>query len=191
MYQVQRLQSHPSIVLWGGNNEGEMILAIYTRTLPPEEQEAVRNDYRKLYIHTVMAAVTEIDPSGSRPFVASSPSNGIESVQENYTAKNPEDPLFGMSIYDIEKKTICLNLGDVHYYNYNTDTWDGDIYPITRFLSETGVQSMPSLETWQQATNVSEDFNFTSAFVEYRDHHGNGQQEMMFVSDFHINSFFL
>jgi hypothetical protein len=46
---------------------------------------------------------------------------------------------------------------------------------------------MPSLETWQQATNVSEDFNFTSTFVEYRDHHGYGQIEMMFVSDFNLN----
>jgi beta-mannosidase len=83
-----------------------MILAIYTRTLPPEEQEAVRNDYRKLYIHTVMATVNEIDPSGSRPFVSSSPSNGIESVRENYTAKNPEDPLFGMSLFNIKKEYI-------------------------------------------------------------------------------------
>ncbi len=95
MYQVQRLQSHPSIVLWAGNNENEAILADYTRSLPPAEQEALRNDYRKLYIDTVMAAVIEIDPSGSRPFVPSSPSNGIESARENYTAKNPQDQLFG------------------------------------------------------------------------------------------------
>ncbi len=40
---------------------------------------------------------------------------------------------------------------------------------------------MPSLETWKQVTNSSEDFNFQSAFVEYRNHHANGQQEMMFV----------
>ncbi len=45
---------------------------------------------------------------------------------------------------------------------------------------------MPSLETWKQATNVSEDLNFTSTFVEYRDHHGYGQIEMMFVSDFNL-----
>jgi hypothetical protein len=44
-----------------------------------------------------MSAVIEIDPHGSRPFVSSSPSNGIESVKENYTAKNP---LFGI-IYQI------------------------------------------------------------------------------------------
>ncbi len=61
------------------------------------------------------------------------------------------------------------------------DTWNGDNYPISRFLSETGVESMPSLETWQQATNFSEDFNFTSTFVVNRDHHEYGQIQMMFV----------
>jgi beta-mannosidase len=29
LYQVQRLQSHPSIVIWSGNNENEMILAAF------------------------------------------------------------------------------------------------------------------------------------------------------------------
>jgi hypothetical protein len=48
---------------------------------------------------------------------------------------------------------------------------------------------MPSLETWQQATNMSEDFNFTSTFVENRDHHGYGQIEMMSVSDFNLKFF--
>jgi beta-mannosidase len=96
LYQVQRLQSHASIVLWAGNNENEIDLVYYTSIVLPEERERLRNDYRKLYIHTVMAAVTEIDPNGSRPFVSSSPSNGIESARENYTAKDPQDPLFGM-----------------------------------------------------------------------------------------------
>ncbi len=98
LYQVQRLQSHPSIVIWAGNNENEAVLAGYTHSLPPEEQEALRNDYRKLYVYTVMAAINELDPNGSRPFVPSSPSNGIESVQENYTSQHPADRLFGMSI---------------------------------------------------------------------------------------------
>jgi beta-mannosidase len=98
LYQVQRLQSHPSIVIWAGNNENEGILESFARSLPPAEQEALKNDYRKLYIYTVMAAVIEIDPNGSRPFVPSSPSNGIESVQENYTSQHPSDRLFGMSI---------------------------------------------------------------------------------------------
>ncbi len=64
------------------------------------------------------------------------------------------------------------------------DTWNGDNYPITRFLSETGVESMPSLETWQEATNASEDLNFDSKLVINRDHHPHGQDQMMFVSEF-------
>ena len=78
-------------------------------------------------------------------------------------------------------KITCINLGDVHYYSFFSDAWDGNTYPIARFISETGVQSMPSLETWQEITNSSEDFNFESAFAAYRNHHTNGQQEMMFV----------
>ena len=58
--------------------------------------EPVKNAYRQLYIGTVMSALDEIDRNGSRPFVGSSPSNGIESVQENYTAVNPNDPLYGI-----------------------------------------------------------------------------------------------
>jgi hypothetical protein len=50
-----------------------------------------------------MAAVNEIDPNGSRSFVSSSPSNGIETVRENYVAKNPNDPLYGMYKNDINK----------------------------------------------------------------------------------------
>ncbi len=53
------------------------------------------------------------------------------------------------------------------------DGWNEGKYPITRFLSETGVESMPSLQTWQQVTNVSEDFNFNSTFLRNRDRHGN------------------
>jgi len=61
------------------------------------------------------------------------------------------------------------------------DTWNGDNYPITRFLSETGLESMPSLQTWQQVTNSSGDLNFTGLFVENREHERHGQEKMMFV----------
>lgn len=103
VYQVQRLQSHPSIVLWAGNNENEGFLNGYTHNVPPEEAERMRDDYRKLYIYTVMALVNQLDPHGSRPFVPSSPSNGIESALENYTAKNPGDSLYGLFFFLINK----------------------------------------------------------------------------------------
>lgn len=87
-----------------------MFLAGIEKILTPEDQETAKNDYRKLYIDTVLAAVTELDPYGSRPFVASSPSNGLESIRENYTAKNPLDPLFGMYalMNDINEKNLIF-----------------------------------------------------------------------------------
>ena len=55
----------------------------------------VKDDYRKLYVNTVMNAVQEVDKGTNRPFVTSSPTNGLESINENYIAKNPQDPLYG------------------------------------------------------------------------------------------------
>ena len=98
IYQVQRLQSHPSIVLWAGNNENEAHLASFVQKLSPSDAARFEEDYRILYINTIKATVDIIDPHVSRPFVPSSPSNGVESAQENYTAKNPNDPLYGRKI---------------------------------------------------------------------------------------------
>lgn len=43
-----------------------------------------------------MKAVKQIDTGSNRPFVTSSPSNGIETVTENYVAADPQDPLYGI-----------------------------------------------------------------------------------------------
>jgi beta-mannosidase len=79
------------------------------------------------------------------------------------------------------KTNKILNIGDVHFYNFHMDTWNPDNFPITRFLSETGVESMPSVQTWQQITNLTEDLNYTSTLVEHREHQANGQKNIMFV----------
>ena len=57
-----------------------------------------KDDYRKLYVDTVMNAVKEVDKGNNRPFVTSSPSNGLETITENYIAQNPQDPLYGIVI---------------------------------------------------------------------------------------------
>ena len=98
LYQVKRLQSHPSVVLWSGNNENEAAIAQNWYRLPSEKIPSAKDDYRKLYVDTVMRAVKEVDKGNNRPFVTSSPSNGVESVREDYIATNPQDPLYGESI---------------------------------------------------------------------------------------------
>ncbi len=95
IYQVKRLQSHPSIVLWSGNNENEQAIAQNWYHIPEEAIPKAKDDYRKLYVDTVMKAVQEVDKGNNRPFVTSSPSNGLETISENYTAKNPQDTVYG------------------------------------------------------------------------------------------------
>jgi hypothetical protein len=45
-----------------------------------------------------MNAVKEVDKGNNRPFVTSSPSNGLETITENYIAKDPQNPLYGIFI---------------------------------------------------------------------------------------------
>jgi beta-mannosidase len=95
VYQVKRLQSHASIVLWSGNNENEGAIAQNWYGIPPDKMAKMKDDYRKLYVSTVMRAVKEVDQGNNRPFVTSSPSNGLESVKENYIASDPNDSRYG------------------------------------------------------------------------------------------------
>lgn len=95
IYQVKRLQSHPSIVLWSGNNENEAAIAQNWWGVTADKIPKIKDDYRKLYVSVVMSAVQEVDRGNNRPFVTSSPSNGLETVAENYVANNPQDPLYG------------------------------------------------------------------------------------------------
>jgi len=95
IYQVNRLQYHPSIVLWSGNNENEAAVAQNWYGIPADQMARIKDEYRRLYVSTVMVAVQEADRGKNRPFVTSSPSNGVETVAENYIAANPQDPLYG------------------------------------------------------------------------------------------------
>ena len=79
-----------------------------------------------------------------------------------------------------------MSIGDVHYYGYGTDSWNPRTYPISRFLSETGIQALPSLDTWLQVTQNVSDLQFRSAFVTHREHSVGRLVEAQYV--FHIVS---
>ncbi len=81
----------------------------------------------------------------------------------------------------ILRERILFCLGDVHFYGYGDDSWNFTTYPITRFLSETGIQSLPSLETWRETTSNLSDLTFNSSFILHREHSGNQMTAMLFV----------
>lgn len=95
-YQVIRLQYHPSIAIWAGNNENEGALrdnwynTAYNFTL-------YKKDYVKLYVDIIKETFIKYD--NSREFIVSSPTNGIESDEEGYVAKNPGSSFYGDGIF--------------------------------------------------------------------------------------------
>ncbi|XP_037517052.1 beta-mannosidase-like [Rhipicephalus sanguineus] len=128
--QVRRLGHHASLVLWCGNSENELGLAYnWWKLLTTEHRE----DYVKLYVETLQKVVYEEDMS--RPFVGSTPSNGLLSELSGGIHDNPNDVLYG----------------DVHYFDYYSPPWSLDSVPTPRFCSSFGLVSFPSMETLSTA----------------------------------------
>ncbi|XP_060805160.1 beta-mannosidase [Amyelois transitella] len=164
---VIRLQHHPSVALWAGNNENEVALrGNWYNTI--SQFDRYKEDYIKLYVDTIRPIVTNLD---NKEYAVSSPSNGIKSEQEGYIAQNPYDPHFG----------------DTHYYNYLADNWDMNIYPQTRFASEYGFQSLPSIATMRTATTNPEDFKIDSEYSKHRQHSPNGYSYIEEQMKEHLN----
>lgn len=65
----------------------------------------------------------------------------------------------------------------VHFYDYNSDSFSPNTYPIPRFASEYGLQSLPSEDSFLMDTHDPKDLIIDSDFMKYRQHHpsGNGQ----------------
>ena len=77
-FQMRRINWHPSVVIWGGNNEVEPAMGSWfkeARQNPP----LYTADYVELFLNTVQRAVAEVDPEFL--FVDSSPSNGLLTTQ--------------------------------------------------------------------------------------------------------------
>uniref|UniRef100_A0A3Q3XH45 Beta-mannosidase n=1 Tax=Mola mola TaxID=94237 RepID=A0A3Q3XH45_MOLML len=166
--QVQRLKSHPSVIIWSGNNENEAALATNWFDIPALQTPTYLKDYVTLYVDNIRAIVQKEDQS--RPFLVSSPTNGAESEQEGWVAANPYDPRYG----------------DTHFYSYVPDCWDWRAFPRTRFASEYGFQSWPSFSTLQPVS-IKEDWSYDSRFTSHRQHHQDGNQQMLQQAALHFN----
>lgn len=58
--QVQRLKSHPSIIIWSGNNENEAALATDWFDIPASQRPKYIRDYVMLYVHNIKKLVQEV-----------------------------------------------------------------------------------------------------------------------------------
>ena len=81
----------------------------------------------------------------------------------------------------------------MHFYDYTDDTWDPNTYPIARFMTETGLQSLPSLDSWYQVTQNISDLQYGSAFYQHREHSPDKIKDILYVhrtlsEDFLLNT---
>ena len=168
--QVQRLQYHPSIVLWAGNNENEMAIAGPWWPEVMVWNKKLREQYYKLYVETIKPIVQILDPT--RPYIESSPSNGFFSEsQSNAISRTPNDNKYG----------------DVHHYDYLSDSFEWSNYPSTRFASEYGFQSYPSFNALTSVTTPSDWKYPLSSNILHRQHRLTGETEMKLQLRLHFN----
>ncbi|KAH9491152.1 hypothetical protein DERF_015884 [Dermatophagoides farinae] len=166
--QIRRLHHHPSIALWAGNNENEMAIAGMWWIELAQHLADYKRDYLQLYIDTIMPIILNED--NSRPFVSSSPSNGIVSPRENYISTMPQNNRYG----------------DNHHYIMFGDAWDWRTAPSAKFVSEYGFQSLPSLELLHKYLSVEYlKYPFNEGLT-HREHQMNGLAYLIGFMDQHL-----
>jgi beta-mannosidase len=168
-FQIRRLSKYTSIALYGANNENELMMDQFgSGQHMPNGQTFNRDvgvvDFVKLFIDIVHPIVFGLDKT--RPFVDTSPSNGLFS-QEPFVKKWGD--------------ANSYFYGDIHYYNNSADCHDYRMFPQARFVSEYGFQSMPSLASLLE---VSQEKDWASVdtfwkFLLHRERHENGTIEMI------------
>jgi beta-mannosidase len=144
-YQIPRLQTHPSIALWCGNNENIGALSWFPETKANRDRYLI--DYDRLYHGVVENAVRTYDPG--RMWWPSSPCGGPgkDTFSDNWHSDNSGDMHF-WSVWH-EKKSFSEYLS---------------VRP--RFVSEFGYEAFPSVE--EIKTYADEDqMNLTSPVMEY------------------------
>uniref|UniRef100_A0A2K6GWU6 Beta-mannosidase n=1 Tax=Propithecus coquereli TaxID=379532 RepID=A0A2K6GWU6_PROCO len=166
-YQIRRLKSHPSVIIWSGNNENEAALRMDWFHINFTDLQTYIDDYVTLYVKNIREMVLAGDKS--RPFIPSSPTNGDETIAEGWVSQNPYSNYFG----------------DVHFYDYISDCWDWKVFPKARFASEYGYQSWPSFSTLEKVSS-KEDWSFNSKFSLHRQHHADGNKQMLYQAGLHF-----
>ncbi|EYC21400.1 hypothetical protein Y032_0019g3800 [Ancylostoma ceylanicum] len=77
--QVWRIKHHASVLVWAGNNENEIAIRSHWWSVANYTEDKQVEDYTVLYSGTIKSLVEAADPS--RPFLLSSPSNGVRTEE--------------------------------------------------------------------------------------------------------------
>ncbi|KZP11220.1 glycoside hydrolase family 2 protein [Athelia psychrophila] len=153
--QVRRINHHPSLALWAGNNEIEYGLLRLGTNAPV----ALTEQYGGLFVQTLLQAVWAETRSVS--YSPSSTTNGYQEL----------DWAAGLMVERLGNVTEGSIYGSTDYYDYDaTIAFNLSTYPVGRFANEFGFHSQPSYQTYAAALPPA-DLAFNSSGVLSRNHH--------------------
>ncbi len=149
-HQVRRLQHHPSLALWCGNNEALGAIGWYEESRKNPARYYI--DYDRLNEGVLGKAVRELDPD--RTWWPSSPSAGPEDFSDNWHVDGR---------------------GDMHYWSvwHEGKPFSAYLDVKPRFCSEFGFQSFPSART-VAGFAPADQRNVTSPVMEHHQRHPKG-----------------
>lgn len=160
VYQVRRINHHPSLALWAGGNELESLELQEVCENAPDEYDRYLHEYETLFINTLLPAV--YGNSRSITYIPSSTTNGYLTL--NYSNSIP-------IVQRYDNLTVGSIYGDTDHYNYAaSQAFDVTTYPQGRFANEFGFHSMPSVDTWRSVLPEDE-MSFNSTTILLRNHH--------------------
>ncbi|KAF7968864.1 hypothetical protein HWV62_29188 [Athelia sp. TMB] len=157
IYQVRRINHHPSLAVWCGNNEIETVMNIVYGASPPAD---VIQNYESLFLDSLLHAVW--DQTHAISYTPSSITNGW-TVLDHSAAVPMVERYLNLSAGSI--------YGNTDYYDYDASAaFNLSGYSVGRFATEFGFHSHPSYETYASVLPASE-LSFNSSSILSRNHH--------------------
>jgi beta-mannosidase len=153
--QVSRLQNHPSIALWCGNNEIDEAIVNwgYQKQFNYSKEDSLQvwKDYKKVFHEAIPNAIHEVAAKDKSIYWPSSPSIGW-GHQESLTE------------------------GDSHYWGVWWGEFPFEIYneKVGRFMSEYGFQGMPSLEATKSMFSEKPDLSLENPTIKAHEKNARG-----------------
>ncbi|MEG1668417.1 glycoside hydrolase family 2 protein, partial [Chryseobacterium sp.] len=153
--QVDRLQNHPSIALWCGNNEIDEAIVNwgYQKQFKYSKEDSLQvwKDYKKVFREIIPNAIKEFATKDKSIYWESSPSIGWGHKES-------------------------LTEGDSHYWGVWWGEFPFEIYneKVPRFASEYGFQGMPSLETVKSMFSGKSDLSLENPTIKAHEKNARG-----------------
>lgn len=149
---VRRLRSHPSIVLWCGNNEQESSMPSWVKEYATVNWE----EYDKVFYEAIPKTAALHDPE--RPYWPCSPHHPLDRTK---TAPNYRTASGDAHVWEV-------------WHHEEPFSWYGENLDF-RFVSEYGLQSLPDMETILSFT-APEDRHFISRVLDLHNKAGKKSQ---------------